>query len=94
MFRNPEFLFLTKLPSSPFLQQCRAAFESREALFFVTDMHDGGDLFFHLSVRGKEGKHGFSEKEARVLLAEVVVGLEFLHANLVIHRDIKAENSK
>ena len=32
---------------------------------------------------------GFSEDEARVLLAEITLGLEFMHAHDFIHRDIK-----
>jgi len=87
-----ELFVLTGLPKSPFLLSASAAFESKTALFIVTDFLPGGDLFFHLSQRLKQGKHGFSEDEARVLLAEVVLGLEHMHGYGFVHRDVKAEN--
>jgi protein-serine/threonine kinase len=76
------------------LQRCHAAFESKIALFFVTDYQCGGDIFYHLSARSKAaaGKQGFLESEARILLAEVVLGIEHMHENKFVHRDIKAEN--
>jgi serine/threonine protein kinase len=61
-------------------------------LFFVTDYLPGGDLFFHLSQRVKQSRPGFAEAEAKVLLAEVVLGLEHLHGHGYVHRDVKAEN--
>ncbi|EGT31649.1 hypothetical protein CAEBREN_29131 [Caenorhabditis brenneri] len=47
----------------------------------------GGDLFY---LQARQVK--FSEEEARFYLAEVTIGLEFLHSHNVIHRDLKTEN--
>jgi len=40
---------MTEVPFSPFLQRCRAAFESVTDIFFVVDLASGGDLFYHLA---------------------------------------------
>ena len=52
----------------------------------------GGDLFFHLTRRVDTGA-GFTEDEARVLLAEIVLGLEHMHKHGFIHCDIKVHTS-
>lgn len=83
---------LTGLPKSSFLLSAISAFESKTALFIATEYLPGGDLFFHLSQRLKQSKRGFTEDESRVLLAEVVLGLEHMHGCGFIHRDVKAEN--
>ena len=44
-----ELRLLTELPPCPFLARCRAAFESARDVFFVMDLLEGGDLFFHLA---------------------------------------------
>jgi len=55
----------------------------------------GGDLFFHLTRRVDAAPEdaasgaGFSEQESRVLLAEITLGLEHMHAHNFIHCDIK-----
>ena len=51
----------------------------------------GGDLRFHMNQR-KKRKQEISEDEARYVIACVVLGLEYLHNNGVIHRDIRPEN--
>jgi len=87
-----ELSVLRKLPPSRFLQRCHDAFHTSARLFFVVDLMEGGDLFFALVQRVKETGGGFEEPEARGLLSQVVLGLEHLHTNGFIHRDIKVEN--
>lgn len=86
-----ELLLMTTIDSI-FLQKCHLCFESSCDLFFLLDYIDGGDLFFHLCQRQVKRKKGFSEKELRILLSEVYLGLEHLHQAGYIHRDIKIEN--
>ena len=84
-----ELRAMTELPASRFLQRCHMAFESQTNIFFVLDYNAGGDLFFHLVDRIKKGQEGFFEHEARVILAETVLGICHMHQNKFIHRDIK-----
>lgn len=92
------FFSCIKIPASRFLQRCFAAFETPSHVFFVTEYLEGGDLFFHLTRRVDATavgniNAGFSEREARGLLSEVVLGLIHMHKNNFIHCDIKVGRS-
>lgn len=84
-----ELKVLKDLKPSPFLEKCVSAFESKERIFFVMEFNSGGDLFFHLVRRVNTNNTGFKEREVRLLLAEVLLGLEHLHNHGYVHRDIK-----
>lgn len=48
---------------------------------------DGGDLYEHIK------RHGpFSEADARVIMSQLLQALRHLHAQNIIHRDLKLEN--
>lgn len=47
----------------------------------------GGELFFHIQKSGR-----FTEDRSRLYFAEMLLGIECLHANGVIYRDLKPEN--
>ena len=84
-----EIHLMTRLPPSPFLQRCHDAFESPSRIFMIVDYIAMGDLFSHLATRLERNQAGFTEDEARILLAEVALGLEHLHSHGYVHRDIK-----
>ncbi len=50
------------------------AFQTNGALFLVMDFVNGGELFGHLKREGK-----FSESDARLWAAEILLALEYLH---------------
>lgn len=81
-----ENSILRKL-NCPFLVKMHYAFQTPDKLFFVMDYVNGGELFFHLQ---KEGK--FSKTRVRFYVAEIVLGLEYLHNMGIIYRDLKPEN--
>jgi hypothetical protein len=84
-----ELKVLRDLKPCPFLEKCVSAFESMDRIFFVMEFNSGGDLFFHLVRRVNQYNTGFKEEEVRLLLAEVILGLEHLHQHGYVHRDIK-----
>ena len=71
----------------PFICQLRYAFQTRSKLYLVLDYHPGGELFYHLSRRGR-----FREHQARVFAAEITLALEYLHSMGIVYRDLKPEN--
>ena len=71
----------------PFIVGLKFAFQSKKKLYFVMDYCPGGELFFYLEKIGK-----FKEKTARFYAANILLGIEELHWNNVIYRDLKPEN--
>lgn len=87
-----EIKIMDRVSPSPFIQQLYLAFETTTSIFMVTDLHQGGDLFFHLMERINNFGTALSETEVRVLLAELTLALEHVHKEGFIHRDVKVEN--
>lgn len=78
-----ERTLLSKL-KHPFLVNMSNAFQDREKLYLVMDLLAGGDLRYHMGCRRR-----FRENEAKFFIACIVIGLEYIHLNNIIHRDIK-----
>lgn len=72
---------------NPFIVALKFAFQSRSKLFMVMEFMPGGELFYHLSRLRR-----FSEDTARFYIAEVIMGIEYLHSKNIIYRDLKPEN--
>lgn len=78
-----ERTLLAKL-KHPFLVNMSYAFQDRENLYLVMDYVNGGDLRYHIGKRRR-----FTEVETKFFLACIILSLQYLHGNKVIHRDIK-----
>ncbi|XP_036405232.1 protein kinase C delta type-like [Megalops cyprinoides] len=72
---------------NPFLAHLYTSFQTKEYIFFVMEYVNGGDLFFHIEEKGC-----FDFLSTQFYAAEMTCGLQFLHKNGVIHRDLKLEN--
>ena len=73
--------------SSPFVVNLHYAFQTTEVLCFMLDLMRGGDLHYHLT------RHGvFSKDEIQFFSAELIVGLEHIHAQGIVHRDLQPSN--
>lgn len=71
----------------PFIIQLHSAFQTACELNLVLDFCPGGELFFHLHKQGR-----FNEKQAKFYFAEILLGLEYLHGQDIVYRDLKPEN--
>jgi len=83
-----ERLLLEMTASHPFFVQLRYAFQTRKYFYLVTEFCEGGDLYFYMFSH----QSGLTEKEARIVCAEVLLALEHLHKLGFIYRDLKPEN--
>ncbi|XP_049779043.1 G protein-coupled receptor kinase 2 [Schistocerca cancellata] len=76
--------------NSKFVVSLAYAYETKDALCLVLTIMNGGDLKFHIYNMG--GEPGFDIHRARFYAAEVLCGLEHLHAQGIVYRDCKPEN--
>jgi calcium-dependent protein kinase len=62
-------------------------FEDEKRYYIVTDICKGGELFDEIVARGK-----FSERDASLLMKQVLSCINYCHQNKIVHRDLKPEN--
>ena len=70
----------------PFILNLFYSFECENYLYLVLEYCPGGDLELLLEAEG------LSEFQSQQYLAEIVLGLEYLHNNDIIYRDLKPAN--
>ncbi|XP_051277722.1 serine/threonine-protein kinase N2-like [Dicentrarchus labrax] len=70
----------------PFLVNLHGCFQTSDHVCFVMEYLPGGDLMIHIH------NNVFTEAQTRFYSACVVLGLEFLHLNKIIYRDLKLDN--
>jgi Ca2+-binding EF-hand superfamily protein len=83
--RELDILHFAKHPN---LLELYDVFETCERIYIVTEYLDCGTLFEYLEQSSFHVKENVSKR----IVADVARGLQFLHENGIIHRDIKLEN--
>ena len=70
------------------LKTTRDTTSSLSKFFSLTDrICKGGELFDEIIARGK-----FTEKDAAVLIKQILSCINYCHKNKIVHRDLKPEN--
>ncbi|KAF9464404.1 hypothetical protein BDZ94DRAFT_489757 [Collybia nuda] len=82
-----ERMILMKQAESPFVAKLYFTFQSKENLYLVMEYLNGGDCAALIKSLGC-----LPEEWAKNYIAEVVLGLEYLHERGVVHRDLKPDN--
>jgi serine/threonine-protein kinase RIM15 len=82
-----ERMILMKQAESPFVAKLYFTFQSKENLYLVMEYLNGGDCAALIKSLGS-----LPEEWTKNYIAEVVLGLEYLHQRGVVHRDLKPDN--
>lgn len=72
---------------NPFLVKVIETFQDDKKIFILMEMMESGDLNYYRKQVGK-----FPEPVIRDIVAEVLEGIEFLHAHDIVYRTLKPEN--
>ncbi|TEB30177.1 hypothetical protein FA13DRAFT_1859051 [Coprinellus micaceus] len=82
-----ERMILMKQAESPFVAKLYFTFQSKDNLYLVMEYLNGGDCAALIKSLGC-----LPEEWTKNYVAEVTLGLEYLHQRGIVHRDLKPDN--
>jgi serine/threonine protein kinase len=62
-------------------------YETTNSVYFVVDILNGGELLHRVRDKGT-----INENDLKLLMRNLILGLEYLHFKNIMHRDLKPEN--
>lgn len=71
----------------PSILQLFNYFEDQEYVYLVMELATNGEFYRYLKLRDP-----LTEPETRHVMRQLILGLQYLHANGIIHRDLKLSN--
>lgn len=82
-----EIEILRKLAGHKNLLSLNEVYESKNSIYFVMDLLEGGELLSDLTAQNP-----YKESRIAVILKNILEALVIVHSKGIIHRDIKPEN--
>ncbi|XP_031403679.1 calcium-dependent protein kinase 24 [Punica granatum] len=82
-----EVEIMRHLPKHPHIVTLKEAYEDKDAVYFVMELCEGGELFDRIVARGH-----FTERAAAKITKTIIEVVKVCHDHGVIHRDLKPEN--
>lgn len=87
-----ERAILAKL-EHPHIVKMYECFEEKSSLYIVLELCRGGELYERIAAKARQsGGGGLDEPAARNIFRQMLHACSYLHANNIVHRDIKTEN--
>jgi calcium-dependent protein kinase len=85
MLRNEVEIFLSI--DHPHIARLEAVYEEIDRLLLVMEVCKGGDILSWIDRHGS-----FSEAKAAVLIHQMLLSVNYLHSQNIVHRDLKLDN--